>query len=124
MLRFRQCGVRHRLRLPGFLIITIFLTMANRLTETGHRITVAVFMANGQQRDFKIKIDKTFNNHFALAGAAAFLRISPGAGQLTLLTHKALSFAGGTHDRLHQTRQTNGFCRFQEILFVIGKLIT
>src|SRR5690606_3059923 len=90
VLRFLERDLRHRLRLPGLTVVAFFLAVADRRTEAG-----AVAMAHGQQGDFVIEIDEAFDNHLALAGAAAALGVVPGGINIGVGFYRALALAGG-----------------------------
>ena len=96
LLRAHQCQVTHLLRLPGFTIIAIFLTMSYRRAEMD-----AINCADGKQGDFKIKIHYAFDDNASGACPASLLSIVPGLGEPIGGTNKALSLPGGTHYRLH-----------------------
>src|SRR5690606_29475865 len=93
---------RHRLRLPALAVVAVDLQMADRRTETG-----APGVAHGEQGDLVVELDQTLDDHPAAAGAAAFLRVAPGGGNVRLAAHQALPLAGGAHHRLGNARQTD-----------------
>src|SRR5690606_34172527 len=67
-----QRQIIHRLRLPGFAIVTIFLPVTDRITEGD-----TLFMPHRQQGDLIIKVDKAFDDYPALSGPASGLRVLP-----------------------------------------------
>ncbi len=113
-----QCGRAHGLWLPGFLIVALLLTMANRRAEGG-----AANVAHGQQRDFVIEVDKAFNDHATLAGTTAFLRVIPGFLNVIDTLEQALPFTRRTHDRLDHTREAEVFDGLAVRLEGVGKVV-
>jgi hypothetical protein len=108
----------HRLRLPGLLIVTILLTVANRRAEAG-----AAGVAHGKQGDLVVEVDKPFHDDPALAGAPALLGIVPGALQVGVALQHALALAGRTHDRLDHAGVTDGFHRRGVVLEGVGEMV-
>src|SRR5690554_89415 len=80
---------RHGMRLPAFYIVSIYLTMANGLTEAG-----AVPMPHCQLGNLVIEVYETFHNNLAGTGAATLLGIVPGGLDVGFCFHSALPFAG------------------------------
>ncbi len=82
-----QSNRAHDLRLPGFLIVALLLTMPDRRTEGS-----AANMAHGQQGDFVIEIDEPLDDYTTLTGTAAFLRVIPGTLHVVSAFEQALAF--------------------------------
>ena len=64
---------RHRLRLPGLLVVAVLLPVPDRLTKAG-----AVAVTDGEQGDLVIEVDEALDNDLAAARAPALLRVLPG----------------------------------------------
>src|SRR6185437_7631184 len=90
-----QRGLAHRLRLPRFAIVAVFLAMADRGAEAH-----AADMSHGQHGDLVVERHQTLDDDPALARTPAGLRVVPGMPQLARFAHHALALAGGTHHRL------------------------
>ena len=73
ILRFGFGGIRHCLRLPGFLIIAVHLMVSDRFQEESSSC-----VTDSQKSDFIIEIDETFDDDFTGSGASAFLSDFPG----------------------------------------------
>ncbi|MNE46397.1 hypothetical protein D3C80_1407330 [compost metagenome] len=108
----------HFLRLPGFAVIAVFLTVSNRVAEMH-----AVNRAHCEQGDFKIKFHHALNDDASGTRTSTLLGIVPGFIQRAFITNKTLSFARRTHDRLNDARVTNLFNGLQEIGFAIGETV-
>ena len=100
-LRFGQRARAHRLRLPRFAIVALLLTMADRCA-----VTRAADVADGEQRDFVVEIDESFDDAAALPGTSARLRVFPRGFDVLRAAHEALAFAGAAHYGLDHARQT------------------
>ncbi len=114
---FQRQGA-HLLRLPGFAVIAIFLTVANRVTEMN-----AVHGADGQQGDLEIKLHNTFNDHTTGSGATTLLGIIPRLVQRAAVADKALPFTGGAHYRLNDARVADLLDGPQECGFIASKTV-
>src|SRR5690606_38042021 len=68
-----QRRLAHRLWLPGFTIIAVFLAMTNRLAEA-----CSACVAHSQQGNFEIEIHEALDNHASLPGTTALLGMFPG----------------------------------------------
>ena len=117
-LGFGQRLRAHRLRLPGLLVVTVLLAVANRGAEAG-----TTDMTHGKQGDFVVEIDEPLDDHPPLAGAAAFLSVVPGALQVGVAFQDALAFAGRAHDRLDHAGVADGFHRGGVVLKGVGEMI-
>src|SRR6056297_2944916 len=80
-------------------------------------------MANRQQGDFVIELDQRLDDHLALAGAPAFLRISPGTLDIVFASQQRLALARRTHDRLDDIREADLPGGFRESVPVFYKRI-
>ena len=84
--------------LPALAVIPIDLNVANGCQETR-----ASSVAQSEQGNLVVKIDKTLDDHFSLPAPSAFLCVFPSGGNIRLLAQCALAFSRATHDRLHHT---------------------
>ena len=116
VLRSISRRLRHRLRLPRFLIIARFLPMADGFAEAG-----AADMAHGKQSDFIIEIDEAFDDDGGTTRARFFTGNAPGFVDITRALNHALAFAGGAHDRFYNAGDADGIDRCTEFGFVGGK---
>ena len=88
--RLHKSLVAHRLGLPGFDIVAVFLDMADWLAEEG-----TVLGAHGELGDLEIELDFAFQNDARLPhppGGKCFL---PGRRQVCIRTQPRLALAGG-----------------------------
>ena len=69
---------RHRVRLPALDIVAADLDVADRLAEVRLDCAVGAERAHGQQRDLVVEVDEAFDDHAAVADAAAGHRVVPG----------------------------------------------
>jgi len=83
----------------------------------------AIHGADGEQGDFEIKLNHTFDNHAPGTGAATLLRIVPGLIQRATVADKALPFTGGAHYRLNDARVANLVDGLKEFGFVTSKTV-
>ena len=105
--RLLQSGFAHRLRLPGFNIVTVDLQMPDRLAKVRLHVAAGSDGAYGEQGDFVVEVDEAFDNDAALADAPALHRVVPCLGYIIRATQQGLPFAGGRHRRLDQAGVTD-----------------
>lgn len=117
-LGFRQGNGAHGLWLPGFLIVALLLTMANRRAERG-----AADVAYGQQCDFVVEIDKAFDDHPALAGTPALLGVVPGFLHVVGAAQQALALARRTHHRLDHARKAQVLDGLTVVFEGVGEVV-
>jgi hypothetical protein len=67
-----QGQLAHGLGLPGFAVVAILLTMADRLAEVD-----AIDGAHREQGDLVLERNEAFDNHLATTGTAPLLGIGP-----------------------------------------------
>ena len=104
MLGLGQCIRGHCLRLPRLPVVAVHLMVAYRLEECSPGT-----VADSQESDFIVKVDKALHNHFSAAGTASFLGNMPCPVDIGLRPEGALSVARGTHDRLYDAREAYFF---------------
>ena len=88
-----QSLLAHGLRLPRLAVVAVDLVVPDGFEEG--RTT---YVAHGEQGDFVVEVDKSFDNNAAGPGASAFLGVVPGVVDVGLGAYDALSVARRTHD--------------------------
>ena len=81
------------MRLPAFHIVAANLHMTNRLAKVRFDFAVGTQRPHCQLRDLVIKINKTLNNHPAVAHPATGHRVVPRFFHIARLGNFALTFA-------------------------------
>src|SRR5690554_1072154 len=108
--------LRHRVRLPGLTVVTVFLTVADRIAECN-----AVTMPYGQQRNLIIKVDEAFNNNPPPACTTAGLSIFPCGFNIRFRLDGTLALTGRTHHRLYNEWQPHLLDCHQVFLMAFSK---
>ncbi|MNJ16539.1 hypothetical protein D3C77_108020 [compost metagenome] len=113
-----QRQLAHRLGLPGFAVVTVFLTMAYGIAEVD-----AVHGAHGEQGYLVLEGDEAFDYHLATAGAPPLLGIGPALVQPGKIAQQALALAGGAHHGFHHAGQAYGLDGGNELLLALGEAV-
>ena len=102
-----------------FDVVAVDLDVADRV----RRKLVPSRVPHREQGDLVVEVDEALDDDLAGAGAAAFLRVCPGAVDVRRLPERALALAGGGHDRLDDAGQADGLERLVEFLASLGKAV-
>ncbi len=106
----------HGVRLPGLAVVAFDLGVADGGAEGG-----AADVTDGEHGDLVVEIDEAFDDDLALAGAATFLGVLPGVGDVGLGFDNTLALAGAAHNGLHDAGHADFFNGCAEFLFGGGK---
>src|SRR5688572_32618763 len=98
MLSFSECFLRHRMWLPRFLVIAVFLSVPDRLAKCD-----SLVMPDCKQGDLIVKIDKAFNDHTSSSRSSSLLRILPCFFNFGFAFNNTLALAGRAHYRFDNT---------------------
>src|SRR5688500_7748868 len=104
--------------LPGFLVVAMLLSMADRFTQQN-----SITMSDRQQRDLEIEVNKSFDNYFSFSTPTSLLRIFPGVVNFRFFFNDTLPLSRRAHNRLDYTGKTHGFRSHNKFVFTICKTI-